>query len=219
MLDALTVALQLEAGANYMERPQDDLYYEEQLPHSINFTTPVFGAGLRFDLGRAQLTLGYRDLGHQEINSTIIADDKYFACRAAGTCAAQTPVGQWDVHIHTQQQYAELGYAFHFGSWRLVPSVGIALNEERLDLNVAYLNGYGSVRGVPHPTVHITGGSQRVAAPFGGLSLQRGNFGVGVFILNTQPQFVASPKAGDWYPGTGNTSYLLRATYSFKLFH
>jgi hypothetical protein len=218
LLAMSALSIQFETGVNYMQRGQDDLYYEEQLPHSIQFTTPVYGVGLRFDVSRLQLTLGYRDLGHQEINATLLSDATYFHCRDVGhNCASLTPIEQWATHMHTQQTYVELGYAFRVGHWRLVPSAGVALNQERIDVAVSYLNGYGSHDGEPHAPAHVTGGSQRVAAPFGGLSLQRGSFGVGVFILDTQPQFVPSPKPGDWYPGTGNTSYLLRMTYNFNL--
>ena len=221
---AVALSLQLEAGANLMQRGQDDLYYDEQLAHNIQFTTPAFGAGLKLTAGGAQLTVGYRDLGHQEINTTLLSDVGYFHCRdVTHDCAKQTPIEQWDVHMHTQQQYAELGYALNLGTWKLVPSFGVAINEERIDLNIIYINGYGSYHGTPHKPVHVTGGSQRNFAPFGGLSLQRGNFGIGAFILDTQPHSVLETKATDannsaWYPGTGNTSYLFLATYNFNLF-
>jgi hypothetical protein len=220
---AVALSLQLEAGANLMQRGQDDLYYDEQLAHNIQFATPAFGVGLRFDLGGAQLTAGYRDLGHQEINTTLLDDTVYFHCRdVTHNCSKLTPIESWDVHMHLQQEFVQLGYGFKIGGWRLVPTAGVSINTSRIDVNNTLINGYGSHNGVPHAPQHIQGGSQRNVQPFGGVSLQRGSFGLSAFIVNTGPTPVMPSKNdhtnADWYPGTGNTSYLFLATYNFNLF-
>jgi hypothetical protein len=213
LLAMTALSIQFEAGVNHMQQGQDDLYYDEQRSHSIQFTTPVYGVGLKFETHDVQLTVGYRDLGHQYISSDVLQDSEYFHCRdVSHNCASYRPEEQWSVHMHTQQEYVELGYAFHAGKYRIVPSLGMAINQERIDLDIANVDGYGY-----HGPPHITGGSQRNTAPFGGLSVQRGNFGVGAFILTTRPTPVFNHTLADWYPGTGNTSYLLRATYSFNL--
>ena len=222
---ASILSLQFEAGLAHMEQGQDDLYYDQQLPHNIQFNTPAFGVGLRFHIIDGwRATVGYRDLGHQEINTTLLDDTVYFKCRdVTHNCLTLTPIESWDVHIHTQQQYIETSYAFKLGQrgWRLVPSIGLSLNQERIDVNNTLINGYGAHNGVPHPPQHIQGGSQRNLEPFGGIALEKGNWGVGVYILDTQPQSIMPTKNdhtnADWYPGEGNTTYLFRVTYAWSV--
>src|SRR5271166_569454 len=122
---AVALSLQLEAGVTHMSSAPDDFWYEQALPHSTDFQTPAYGAGLRLDAGRAQLTVGWRNLGSEHQSAQIIADATYFACRSKpSTCPK--PYDIWFEAGDEQQIYAEIGYAFRLGGFALVPSIGFA---------------------------------------------------------------------------------------------
>lgn len=209
---AVALSLQLETGVVSMSSAPDDFWYEGALKHDTDFQTIAFGAGLRADAGNFQFTLGWRNLGNQHQSADIIADATYFACRAKpATCPK--PVSYWTETGDEQQTYAELGYAFRIlGTWKLVPSIGIA--ETRIGSHVTFYD--------PAPDGSLTKlrtghwgecSASPTTAPkaFAGLTLQRGAFGVGVDYLNTEPNRGANNCSS---PIQGSSATYLRVTYN-----
>lgn len=207
---AVALSLQLETGWIHMTSAPDDFWYEQALPHTTDFDSAAFGAGLRADVGRFQFTLGWRNLGNQHQSADIIADAKYFACKDhPSTCPK--PVSYWTETGDVQQTYAELGYAFRIlGTWKLVPSIGIA--ETRIGSHVNFYD--------PAPDGTLTklrtyepcsAGPQTLPRVFAGLTLQHGNLGVGVDYLNTEPNRGANNCSS---PIQGSSATYLRITYN-----
>ena len=209
MLDLL-VSLQLEGGLVNMSSAPDDFWYENALKHDTDFATAAFGAGLRFESHNVQLSVGWRNLGNEHQSSDIIADAHYFACRAKpSTC--EKPVQYWTETGNTQQTYAELGYAFHLGSFRLVPSVGIAETRFTSHENFYAYQEDGSLKRIP---AACSAGPQMLPRPFVGLTLQRGNLGIGAYQLNTEPNRGANNCSS---PFQGSSATYLRVTSALPL--
>jgi hypothetical protein len=203
---ALTVfSVQLETEYAKMSSAPDDFWYENALPHHTGFDTVAYGAGLRYDVQRLQLTVGWRSLGNQHQASQIIADATYFACRSKpSTCPPAS--SYWTETGSESQTYIEAGYALHLGSWRLVPSVGFA--ETRIASHVDFYS-FPALKPYNEP---CSAGPQTLPKPFFGLTLQRGPFGVGVDLLNTEPNRGANSCAS---PIQGSSATYLRLTYAF----
>lgn len=199
--------LLLETGYVHMTSAPDDFWYEQALPHSTEFNTVAFGAGVRFDVSRVQFTLGWRNLGNQHQWADIISDAGYFACRGKpSTCPA--PVSVWRETGNTSQAYAELGYAFHLGSFKLVPSVGFGELHQGSHVDMYRLS---DMKLTSTGRYYCSAPPQNLPRPFFGLTLQRGAFGVGVDMLNTEPNRGANACSS---PIQGSAAEYIRFTYT-----
>lgn len=199
-LSALALSLQLEAGVSLMEKPEDDVYVQYKLPganDSVRFTSPAFGAALRLDTQRFQLSLGWRDLGNQHLNANIIGDEDYFRHHWDSAYKAR-----WYSTGSESQVYAEFGYKAHIlGTWDLVPSFGIADNRTTWHYQV-YWHGGPQHWCIAQPNQHDF-------APFVGASLQHGPVGVGAYLLETAP-----PHSNNDFGGQGEHAVYVRVTYA-----
>jgi hypothetical protein len=204
---AAAVALQLETGWVHMSSAPDDFWYEQALPHTTDFDSQPFGAGLRLSHGPGRLTVGWRNLGNQHQHALIIADAPYFACRSHPADCPK-PVSYWDETGSEQQVYAEVGYAFNLGlGWKLVP--GIGFGETRITSHVQLYS---------YPALKFTeqggGNVQWLPRYFAGITLEKGPVGVGVQYLQTEP----NRGANSWTsPIQGSSAIYVRVTYAFQL--
>lgn len=197
MLD-LALSLQLEAGVTAMSSPEDDVYVQYRLPQandSVRFTTPTFGLALRLDTPTLEFALGWRDLGNQHVDANIIGDNDYFHHNWKSEYQAR-----WFSTGNEQQIYFEAGYKLRFGSWQLVPSVGIADNRITWHYNVYWQGG-------PHHW-NITQPDQHDFAPLVGVNLEHGRVGGGVYLLGTAPAHTQND-----FPGQGEHAVYFRVTY------
>jgi len=210
---AASVSLQLEAGAA-ISAQTEDLYVDERLPHDTQFTSPAFGVAVRVDQGPVQLSLGWRDLGHQYIDNARITlpDGTYFHCYYGTSPKGLGPLNDpckpfetWNSAGSESQFYAELGYAFRLpGGWRIVPSLGLTETRVRWSTEVQIDNRPGWREYlVSQPETH--------PGALAGLSLQRGRFGVGAYYLAINP--TRNADVDTYYPGQGESSVYVRATY------
>jgi hypothetical protein len=204
---AAAVALQLETGWVHMSSAPDDFWYEQAIPHTTDFDSQAFGAGLKFSHGPSRLTVGWRNLGNQHQHALIISDKAYFACKdKPATCP--TPTQYWDETGSEQQLFAEAGYAFNLArGWKLVPGIGFA--EARITSHVDMYN-------YPSLCLRQSGGGnvQHLPRLFGGVMLERGPVGIGVQYLQTEP----NRGANSWTsPIQGSSALYVRVTYAIGL--
>lgn len=202
---AVTLSLQLEAGVLEGKNPIDDqyvLYHGAELSHGVQMTSPVVGIAPRLDIGPVAFTVGYRDMGHQYIDSDIIADNDYFKCRYKTTCPK--PIELWHTRMSLDEAYASVGYKLRAGPVALVPTVGMAL--ERLPTTVEVTRPYAW----HHGEVTWYTGDGRQAQPFLGVDVEGSQFGAGIYYLSTCKLPTAM---GD--PGLGSHALYARLTYRF----
>lgn len=208
LIAAASLSLQLEAGGVFMANPTDDqyvLYHGNGLSYGVQMDSPAFGVSLREDVGRVVVNAGWRDLGHQYIETDIIPDTEYFKCRYKGNCPPK--IERWTTRMSLSELYAQLGYKFNVAGLSVVPSVGMA--DERLptSIQVVYEPSYWP----GHPDVWHTG-DERQSHPFAGVDVEHANVGLGVYVLQTNklPYYM-----GD--PGQGRHAIYVRLTYALRV--
>jgi hypothetical protein len=200
---AVDLSLQLETGAVDMKNAEDETYVDLNLPgvHDVDFFSLAYGASVKATQWGFELSAGYRYLGSQRIQAQIIPDTDYDRCTGhPSTCPKPTQF--WNSQGSVSQTFVELGYRIPWGNLALVPSAGI--NENIIAWHTEISDNGG-------PSYRVGNPPQRLAAEFGGITLQWERFGVGFYVLNTNPNRQLSL---GWFPGQGKYAGYLRFTYA-----
>lgn len=203
---AVALSLQVEAGVLEIRNPTDDqyvLYHGNDLSYGVQMTSPVVGIAPRLDVGNVVLTAGFRDMGHQYIDTDIIPDPQYFACRYKGNCPKK--IERWHLRMGLTEFYGSVGYKFHVHGLSVIPTVGLA--DERAPNKVTLYFPYEYQHG-RKPVVFE--GDKRETQPFLGVDVEDGRLGAGLYYMTTNrlPWFM-----GD--PGQGEHGIYARVTYRF----
>jgi hypothetical protein len=212
---AAAVALQLDTGWLHMPSAPDDFWYEQGLPHTTDFDSQPFGAGVRFDSHRFQITGGWRNLGNQHQHGQIMGDAAYFACAPHGNCIGHA-TQFWDMTGNVQQTYLETGYALGVGGgWSIVPAAGVARTAISSHVN---MYSYPALRpehyGWAGGAAGCRTGKEHAIKAFYGVSAQKGAFGVGVQFLDTGPDRSGNDCTS---PIQGSSAIYVRLTYAIPL--
>jgi hypothetical protein len=200
-----------ELGYVHMSSAPDDFWYEQGLPHTTDFDSAAFGAGLRLDARHFQLSAGWRNLGNQHQHGQIMGDAAYFACAPHNNCVGHA-TQYWDMTGSTSQTFLEAGYAFKVGGgWSLVPEVGVARTKFSSHVNMYSYPGL-----VPRvgPSSVCRTGNEYAPKLFYGVSAQKGGFGIGAQLLDTGPDRSGNDCTS---PIQGSSAIYVRLTYAFKL--
>lgn len=191
----------LETGIVDQANPTDDTYIDYHLPGGnadSDFTAAAFGTFVRAELDDIQLDLGVRSLGSYHLEGNLIDDDTYLSCRFHPVTCPK-PTQRWISGGSEAQAYASVGYRFHLGSFSLIPSLGVGYT--RIDWHADITT--------PNFHEHIESPRQYRWLPFGGLTLEKGRFGIGLYLLDTSPDRPIT----EWYPGEGHHAGYLRVTW------
>lgn len=196
-----------EVGVIKMSSAPDDFWYEQAIPHDTDFRSTAFGASVRYEARNVQVSVGWRNLGNQHQSALIIADDAYFACRGHAS-ACPRPSQYWTEGGSEQQTFAEVGYKFKLShGYTFEPSVGLA--ETRI---VSHVDMYFVPGGAPYQSGQSE--TQHLLKKFFGLTVQKGNVGVGVYLLDTEPNRYQNSWGS---PIQGSSAVYARLTYAFKV--
>jgi hypothetical protein len=213
----MALSLQLEGGAMIIANPIDDqyvLYHGNGLSSGVQMTSPVVGAALRMDGERFVLTGGWRDMGHQYIDTDIITDHEYLNCRYKGTCSER--IERWYTRMSMSEFYASVGFKFHAGKYNIVPTVGLASEKLTTSVEMTF----------PIPAAHYHAGGidyyghkpfwfgskvTHETQPFVGVDFEYKQWGFGAYYLQT-----AGLATNMCDPGIGEHAGLFRVTYRFQ---
>lgn len=213
---AVALSLQPEVGYLHMSSAPDDFWYEQGLPHTTDFDSAVFGAGVRLDSHRFQVTAGWRNLGNQHQHGQIMGDAAYFACAPHNNCLGHANQ-YWDETGSVQQTYLEAGYAFRMpwtSTWSIVPAVGIARTKFNSHVTMYTFPAMKLEHQAWTGPQGCRTGNEYSPKLFYGLSVQHGGFGIGAELLDTGPDRSGNDCSS---PIQGSSAVYLRFTYAFGI--